>query len=326
LHEHALIEGYLINEFMAKRQSAQSVMMVRPVDFSFNWQTAESNAFQNAAHGLDEATIRQNAEKEFDAFVALLRANGIEVILFDDTRDPATPDSIFPNNWISLDQQGRIALYPMQALNRRQERRADIVDYFATQYGQAEIKDFTRFENDAQYLEGTGSMVIDYVNDIMYACISPRTHPGVVQAFCKEMQYTPCTFTSVDANGKEIYHTNVMMCIAEKFVIICLESIQNSAERQKVVESFNSTNHTIIPISYNQMNHFAGNMLEVCNADGQRFLVMSSQALASLDAAQLAEINKHDRILAPDISTIETIGGGGVRCMMAEVFLKNSRT
>lgn len=297
-------------------------MMVRPVDFSFNWQTAGSNAFQNTAHGLDESIIRENAEKEFDAFVALLRQHGIEVILFDDTREPSTPDSIFPNNWISLDQHGRIALYPMQAPNRRQERRNDIVAHFMNGFRISEMKDFSQFENNEQFLEGTGSMVIDYVNDIMYACLSPRTDAALVDVFCKEMNYQPCTFLAVDENGKEIYHTNVMMCIGEKLAVVCLDSIRDETEKKKVSGSLTSTGHEIIDISYEQMNHFAGNMLELCNAEGQRFLVMSEQAKASLSEAQLAQIHQYDQILSPAVNTIETIGGGGVRCMMAEVFLE----
>ncbi len=297
-------------------------MMIRPVDFSFNWQTAGSNAFQNTAHGLDESTIRENAEKEFDAFVALLRQHGIEVILFDDTREPSTPDSIFPNNWISLDQQGRIALYPMQAPNRRQERRNDIVAHFMNGFSISELKDFSQFENKGQFLEGTGSMVIDYVNDIMYACLSPRTDAALVDVFCKEMNYRPCTFLAVDEKGKEIYHTNVMMCIGEKLAVVCLDSIRDEAEKKKVTDSLTATGHEIIDISYEQMNHFAGNMLELCNAAGQRFLVMSEQARAALSEAQLAQILQYDQVLSPAVNTIETIGGGGVRCMMAEVFLE----
>jgi hypothetical protein len=307
---------------MANKQAANTVMMVRPIDFSFNWQTAASNAFQNAEHGFDEETIKQNAEKEFDSFVQLLRTNGIDVLIFNDTAEPQTPDSIFPNNWISLDQHGRIALYPMQALNRREERRQDIVDFFATKYKTTATNDFTYFENTNQFLEGTGSMVIDYVNNIMYACLSPRTHTSVVKEFCSTMNYTACTFTSVDENGKEIYHTNVMMCIAKNFVVICLDSIKNEEEKNKVVASFAKTNHEIIDISFEQMNHFAGNMLEVSNVVGEAFLVMSSQAFDALNETQLAQINTYDKILAPNIKTIETIGGGGVRCMMAEVFLE----
>jgi len=303
-------------------QSAGTVMMVRPVDFSFNNETAASNAFQNAAHGFSIDEMKANAEKEFDDFVALLKSNGIEVIIFDDTKEPATPDSIFPNNWISLDQHGRLALYPMQALNRRQERRDDIVDFFEKNYSVRSINDLSGFEEADQFLEGTGSMVIDYVNNVMYACPSPRTNADVVEKFCEEMGYTPCTFTAVDANDKEIYHTNVMMCIGEKLVVICLNSIRDDVEREKVLNSLTHSGHDIIDITYEQMNHFAGNMLEVRNAAGQTFLVMSAQALASLTDEQIAKINEYDSILSPDIKTIETIGGGGVRCMMAEVFLQ----
>ena len=304
------------------KQAASTVMMIRPVDFSFNTQTAVSNAFQNADHGLENETIKKNAEKEFDGFVELLKQHGIEVIIFDDTIDPSTPDSIFPNNWISLDQHGRIALFPMQAQNRRLERRTDIVDFFNKNYKVENTQDLTVFENDEKFLEGTGSMVIDYVNNIMYACLSPRTNKEVVDEFCKTMNYTACTFTAVDQGGKEIYHTNVMMCIAEKFAILCLDSITDDSEIEKVINSLNLTGHKIIAISFEQMNHFAGNMLEVCNQEGDPFLVMSKQALRSLNEGQIDAIENYDTILAPAVNTIETIGGGGVRCMMAEVFLQ----
>ena len=304
------------------KQASNTVMMIRPVDFSFNQETAGSNAFQNAAHGLDADLIKKNAAKEFDDFVALLKENGINVIVFNDTPHPATPDSIFPNNWISLDQQGRMALFPMQASNRRLERRDDIVEFFKENYIINDAADLTVFEQEDQFLEGTGSMVIDYVNDIVYACLSGRTHLNVINEFCSRMNYRACTFTSVDQSGKEIYHTNVMMCIAEKFVVICLDSIKEEKEKQKVIASFQSTGHVIIDISFEQMNHFAGNMLEISNEEGKYFLVMSAQALASLYDEQIAAIKVHDDILAPAINTIETIGGGGVRCMMAEVFLE----
>ncbi len=307
---------------MPNKQSASTVLMIRPVDFSFNQETAVSNAFQNAAHGLDTTTIKQNAEKEFDGFVALLKSKGVEVIIFDDTELPATPDSIFPNNWISLDQHGRLALYPMQAMNRRQERRNDIVEFFKEHYSVVATADFTHHEGEDKFLEGTGSMVIDYVNNIVYACLSPRTHAEVIEAFCEKMGYTACTFTALDAGEKKIYHTNVMMCIGEVIAVICLESITNLVERDAVIDMLTKTNHVIVDISFEQMNHFAGNMLEVSNREGERFLVMSAQALESLTPQQIEVIQTYNNILSPSVETIETIGGGGVRCMMAEVFLE----
>jgi hypothetical protein len=304
------------------KQHAGTVMMVRPVDFSFNWQTAVNNTFQNQQHGLDADTVRTNAEKEFDDFVQLLESNRVEVIVFNDTPDTKTPDSIFPNNWISLDQQGRVVLYPMYAENRRLERRGDMVEYFQHYYDVADIIDLTGYEQQPVFLEGTGSMVIDYVHRVVYACLSPRTHRGLLDVFCQLMGYKACAFTSLDALGKQVYHTNVMMCIGEKLAVVCLESIANPAERQLVADSLTETGHEIVDITFEQMNHFAGNMLEVCNATGERLLVMSAQARQSLRADQVALIEKYDTILAPAIPTIETIGGGGVRCMLAEVFLK----
>jgi len=307
---------------MSNKQAASTVMMIRPVDFSFNDQTAASNAFQNAAHGYTEETIKKNAEQEFDNFVLLLKHHGIDVIIFNDTPQPATPDSIFPNNWISLDQHGRLALYPMHAINRRHERRDDIVEYFKENFIVKDVYDLSYFEKDDKFLEGTGSMVIDYVNNILYACLSPRTDKTVIDDFCKKMNYTACTFNSADENGKAIYHTNVMMCIGAKLAVVCLESITDAAERKKVSASLERTGHEIIAINYEQMNHFAGNMLELNNKNGDRFLIMSAQAVASLTDDQFGLINKYNQILSPTITTIETIGGGGVRCMMAEVFLE----
>ena len=308
---------------MSALQAAQTVMMIRPVDFSFNWETAPSNAFQNQQHGLDAATIRNNAQKEFEDFVQLLKGHQVNVIVFNDTVEPATPDSIFPNNWISLDQHDRINIYPMHAENRRLEKRQDIVDFFRQHYAVKQVNDFSAYEQENKFLEGTGSMVIDYVHDIMYACLSPRTHADVVEDFCSKMHYTPVTFTSVDEHGKEIYHTNVMMCIGTGYVVICLDSIRDISERNHVIGSFKETGHEIIDIDYAQMNQFAGNMLEVCNPAGEHFLVMSKRAKDSLNTHQLNHIQKHAKILSPDVNTIETIGGGGVRCMMAEVFLSD---
>jgi hypothetical protein len=210
----------------------------------------------------------------------------------------------------------------MYAENRRLERRNDIVEYFHNYYAVSDTIDLTGYEQQPAFLEGTGSMVIDYVNGIIYACLSPRTHQGLLDIFCQRMGYKACAFTSLDAAGKQVYHTNVMMCIGEKLAVVCLESIADSTERQAVANSLKETGHEIVDISFEQMNHFAGNMLEVCNSRGERVLVMSEQARQSLRADQVAVIEKYDTILAAAIPTIETIGGGGVRCMLAEVFLK----
>ncbi len=304
------------------KQSTDTVLMIRPLQFGFNTQTAESNAFQDKEHGLEADEINRLAIQEFDNLVQLLKGNNIKVIVINDTVSPATPDSIFPNNWISIDQHDRIIIYPMFAENRRHEKREDIIAYLENEYRIKEVKNYSDYEVKNKYLEGTGSMVIDYVNNIAYACLSPRTHIELFAHFCKDMGYKAISFTALDEYKKEIYHTNVMMCIASKFVIICLESIHNKDEREIVETSFKKTGHAIIDISYKQMNHFAGNMLEVQNEDGVMFLVMSEQAYNALTNAQIAQIEEHNTILKTPLHTIETIGGGGVRCMLAEVFHK----
>lgn len=300
------------------QQSAKEVLMVRPIQFEFNQQTAESNAFQNAAHGISD--VSKKAQEEFDAFVALLESKGVAVKVFQDTMEPATPDSIFPNNWISYDQQHRVCIYPMAAPNRRAEKREDIIAYVQQRNADSATIDLSGKEKDNVFLEGTGSMVIDYVNKIAYACLSPRTDKSLFIDYCKKMKYTPCYFTSVDNKGKEIYHTNVMMCIGTGYVVICLETITNSDEKADVIANFNTTEHEIINISFEQMNRFAGNMLEVQNNEGEKFLVMSTNAFDCLTENQKQNLEQYATILAPHIPTIETIGGGGVRCMMAEVF------
>ncbi len=305
---------------MANKQSTNTIMMVRPVDFSFNWQTAGSNAFQNAAHGFDEDTIRQNAEKEFDGFVSLLKKNSIDVTVFNDTPEPSTPDSIFPNNWFSIDEERGMFLYPMFAENRRLERNDTIIAEIKNKFFIQETVDLSYYEKENKFLEGTGSMVLDRVNKIAYACLSPRTDVEVLNEFCKLANYTTCSFTSTDVQGKEIYHTNVMMCVADKYVVICLESIKNEKELATVKKTILQTNKEIIEITQQQLNCFAGNMLQVKNNEGISFLVMSSTAYNSLNALQIEKLGSYNAILHYDINTIETIGGGSVRCMMAEIF------
>ncbi len=298
-------------------QNANHLLMIKPLHFGFNKETATNNFFQNNVAG----NHQKKALQEFNAFVYLLRKNKVLVSVIDDNKDVVTPDAIFPNNWISFDEENGIFLYPMFAKSRRLERDEKIINQIKQLFPNQKITDLSLFEKENKFLEGTGSMVLDRVNKIAYACISPRTNIEVLNKFCDLVNYSSCIFTSTDKKSKEIYHTNVMMCIADKFVVICLDSIKNEEERNKVVTSFQQTNHEIIDISFEQMSHFAGNMLEVRNTDLEIFLVMSTQALSALNDEQLTKINKYDKILAPTISTIETIGGGGVRCMLAEIFL-----
>lgn len=293
--------------------------MIRPVQFTFNTETAVNNRFQIMGIGNAESA-QEKALEEFDAFVAKLNENDIDVTVINDTPQPHTPDSIFPNNWISFHDNGTIVLYPMFAENRRAERKQHVLDEISEKFSISNTIDLTGYEAENVFLEGTGSMVLDRQNKIAYASVSPRTNITVLESFCKKMNYTPCTFTATDANDFEIYHTNVMMSVADKYVLICLDSIKNNEERAHVINSITKTGKKIISISIEQMNKFAGNMLQLKNKNDEKILVMSAQAFNSLDFEQVNELEKYNRILHSDITSIETNGGGSVRCMIAEIF------
>jgi hypothetical protein len=299
-------------------QTTSHLLMIKPVAFDFNAETAVNNAFQQ--EGSNE-NAQQKAEAEFDGFVQKLTAAGIDVTVVQDTAVPHTPDSIFPNNWISFHQDGSIVLYPMYAVNRRAERKQHVLDTIAAKFDVKKQIDFTSKEKEDLFLEGTGSMVLDRDNKIAYACLSPRTDKTLFEEWCSKMNYTACSFNSVDEKGGEIYHTNVMMCVADQYVVICLDSIRNTAERDDVFDTITDSGKTIIEISYKQMNQFAGNMLQVENNTGQRYLVMSSQAYNALTHRQIQELESYNPIIHSDLTSIETNGGGSARCMMAEVFL-----
>jgi len=304
---------------MLHKQTTSHLLMIRPVAFGFNAETAVNNAFQQVGSNQD-AQIK--AEKEFDVFVNKLRAAGVDITVIQDTPEPRTPDSIFPNNWISFHNDGTIILYPMFAVNRRAERKPHVIAELKKKFIINNTIDLTAFENKNLFLEGTGSMVLDRVNQISYACISPRTDLSVLKEWCQKTNYTSCSFRSVDQNGGEIYHTNVMMCVADKYVVICLDSIPNAEERNNVIQQINQSGKEIIPITLDQMNQFAGNMLQVENKEGEKYLVMSSRAYHSLTTEQISKIHTYNNILHSDLDTIETNGGGSARCMMAEIFLK----
>lgn len=290
--------------------------MIRPVAFEYNAETAVNNAFQQSDSG--SAHTQHSALSEFNNMVQLLQKNGVQVIVVDDTTEPHTPDSIFPNNWFSTHEEGIMALYPMYAHNRRQERRADIAQLLSDRFKMLDIVDFTEAEKDEVYLEGTGSMVLDRDLRICYACISPRTHKSMLVEFCNKFGYELMAFTALDRSGHPVYHTNVVMSVGDTFLLICMECIPNETERSLIRQS---TSKQLIEITMEQMNHFAGNMLEVVNDKGEHLLVMSNQAYESLTAAQVTQLEKHARILHPELATIETNGGGSARCMMAEIFL-----
>ncbi|MFA6083071.1 citrulline utilization hydrolase CtlX [Mucilaginibacter sp.] len=300
-------------------QSTKNILMIRPVAFGFNVQTAQSNAFQN--RDADQQLVQQKAQQEFDGFVAILKSNGVNVTVVDDTIEPHTPDSIFPNNWVSFHDNGDIFLYPMQADNRRLERREDIIRQLEENFKANHVIDLSRFEIKNQFLEGTGSMVLDRGNKIAYACLSPRTNAEVLKAFCDYTGYNAVTFNAYDQHGQAIYHTNVLMAIGSKFTVICLDSITNAHEKEIVIASLKETGKEIINITFDQMNQFAGNMLEVQNTAGETLIVMSRTAYASLTGEQKAALEKYGKLIYADINTIETNGGGSARCMMAEVHL-----
>ncbi|HET6254918.1 MAG TPA: arginine deiminase-related protein [Puia sp.] len=298
-------------------QTTSHILMIRPVNFSFNPETAVNNAFQSAA----TTDAQQQAQQEFDRFVQVLRDNDVHVTVIDDTPEPFTPDSIFPNNWISFHDQGLICLYPMYAVNRRPERKPAILQQLARHFHIDRTLDLSGYEAEQRFLEGTGSMVLDRDYKITYACLSPRTDRTVLLDFCASTDYTPEIFTAVDANNQPIYHTNVMMCVADRFVVACLDSLPNPQERDHFIHTVESTNKSLIPITTEQMNRFAGNMLQIHNRSGERLLVMSSQAYHSLTLDQIRQLTTFNRILHSPLNNIETNGGGSARCMMAEIHL-----
>ena len=307
------------------QQTTNSVLMVRPINFRMNEQTAVNNYYQQELTNMLPATINAKAEKEFDDFVIKLQNIGVEVIVVNDTETPSTPDSIFSNNWISFHENGDVGLYPMFAENRRLERREDVLETLESKGFVIEnIVDYTEEEEEEVFLEGTGSMVLDRENRKAYCALSPRADEDLFIEFCEDFEYTPVIFTSnqtVDNQREAIYHTNVMMCVAEQFAIICLESIDDKKERKNVLKHLKENGKEVITITEQQVNAFAGNMLQVKGNNEQRYLVMSSSAYHSLRKEQLQKIEKYNPIIHSSLETIETCGGGSARCMMAEVFL-----
>ncbi len=303
-------------------QLASTVLMIRPVRFESNPMTAASNRFQGRS-GVSPAAQQAAALREFDGLVATLRDNGVEVIVVDDTPEPHTPDSIFPNNWISTHADGTVVLYPMEAQNRRTERREDILERLASEHGFriGRTFDLTSHEQQGRYLEGTGSMVLDRSNRIAYACLSTRTHGDALADFAERMGYEAIAFDAVDADGVPIYHTNVLMNVGETLAVICDEAIRDETQRQVVLDRLRATGHDIVRLSYAQLQAFAGNMLELRDWDGKRVLAMSRQAFASLTDEQRDVLRKGARIVQVPIDTIEGSAGGSVRCMLAEIHL-----
>ncbi len=305
-------------------QVTNTILMIRPVAFRMNEETAVNNYFQEIIDGSSKS-INAKAQEEFDAFIVALRAKGVNVIVVDDTEEPSTPDSIFPNNWVSFHKNGTVCLYPMFAENRRNERREDILDRLENEgFLIKNVMDYTSAEKEQVYLEGTGSLLIDRVNGKVYCALSARASEELIIEFCEDFDCLPIIFTAnqtVNGERLPIYHTNVMMCLAEHFAVICLETIDDKKERKNVVHHLRESGKEIIAISEAQMHHFAGNMLQVLGDKDKRYLVMSSQAYESLNSDQVSAIKQHCEILHSPLETIETCGGGSARCMMAEVFL-----
>jgi hypothetical protein len=304
-------------------QLASAVLMIMPVRFESNPHTAASNKFQGRNPDTP-AQQQADAAREFDGLAAALQSAGITVIRFDDTPDPHTPDAIFPNNWVSFHADGSVVLYPMEAPNRRTERRPDIIESLATKYGYQvrEVIDLSGHEDNGHYLEGTGSLVLDRVNRIAYACLSSRTHLDALGDFAQKLDYDVVAFDAVDADGAPIYHTNVLMNVGEELAVICSEAIPREDQREAVLKSLSDSGHQVVDISFAQMNAFAGNMLELRSADGGRVIAMSQQARDSLDSDQLAAIEANARIVSAPIDHIESSAGGSVRCMLAEIHLQ----
>jgi hypothetical protein len=299
-------------------QVTSHVMMIRPSAFGYNAETAENNVFQSKPDAAAEEIIAQ-AKKEFDGFVGLLRYEGIDVTVIDDTQLPGKPDAVFPNNWVSFHSDGTVVTYPMYSKLRREERREDVIEQISTKFNVRQREHFEFFEKDDQYLEGTGSMVLDRANMIAYACISDRTDRELLEDWCDRMGFTPHTFYA-ESNGKAIYHTNVMMAIGSRVAVVCLECLPNKAERLALRDSL-AKDHEVVEITDEQVQSFAGNMLALKNNKGEELMVMSSRAHESLTDAQIKMIEKYSRIVSAPINTIENIGGGSARCMIAEIFL-----
>ena len=306
-------------------QTTNSILMIRPVAFRMNEQTAVNNYYQKVLDNLTPQSVNAKAQEEFDTFVQKLKMIGLNVVVVEDTLSPDTPDSIFPNNWISFHENGDVVLYPMFAENRRLERREDILDILEDEgFVINEIMDYTEAEMDSIFLEGTGSLLLDRANGKAYCALSPRADEELFIEFCEDFDFAPVifeAFQTVNGERKLIYHTNVMMCLGETFAVLCADAIDDKKERKMVIDSLKNDDKQVILITEDQVNNFAGNMLEVKGADDRRYLVMSAAAHQSLTKKQITELEEHVTILSSSLDTIEACGGGSARCMMAEIFL-----
>jgi hypothetical protein len=299
-------------------QNTSKVLMIRPLHFVFNEETAVNNSFQVKG---DQEDLAHKAVEEFDGLVSELKSAGIEVTIVEDSADPHTPDAIFPNNWISFHESGVYCLYPMFAPNRRKERKAEVLDLIRKKFKYHELVDLSFYESENRFLEGTGSMVLDRDLRIAYACLSPRTDRLVLEDFCQRMNYRAVVFYSTDQSGHAVYHTNVMMCVADRYVVICLDSITDPEDQEYVKEAIGTSGKEVISISLSQMNQFAGNMLQLENRHKEKVLVMSTAAWNALLPDQQEKLSGYNRIVHSSLQNIETNGGGSARCMIAEIHL-----
>jgi hypothetical protein len=306
------------------QQTTNTILMIRPINFRMNEQTAVNNFYQEKLD-LKNSEINAKAQEEFDVYVEKLRSFDINVIVISDTVEFDTPDAIFPNNWVSFHQDGTVGIYPMFAENRRLERRDGILEELENQGFLIEnVLDYTAAEKENIFLEATGSMILDRVHKKAYCALSPRADEELFIEFCEDFEYTPVVFNAnqtVENKREAIYHTNVMMCVAETFAVVCLSSIDDKKERKNLLKHLKEDGKKVIDITEEQVKSFAGNMLQVRNNSNELFLIMSHTAFTSLSQSQKAQINNHCKIISSSLNTIETCGGGSARCMMAEVFL-----
>ena len=300
---------------------ASTILMVRPAAFGFNKETAANNYFQSNPD-IGKEKLQQKALAEFDNMVKTIRSHNINVVVIEDTIEPVKPDAIFPNNWLSTSPAGLVSVFPMYAPNRRIEKRDEILEQLANEYIIADVQDWSEYEVEGRFLEGTGSMLIDYENKMIYACVSERTNLSVLEKYAATNGYQAIVFLATDKNGMPVYHTNVMMTLGEDFCVLCEEAIEEEWELIAVRQLLESTNHVIIAITRDQMHSFAGNMLQVKNNAGQKFLILSKTAFSSLRKEQKQMLEAYSTLLPIAVPTIEQVEGGSVRCMMAEIFLE----
>ncbi len=300
--------------------STNSILLIKPSNFQFNQQTESSNLFQQQLLESKEDIIKK-AQNEFNLLAQELEQKGIDVTIIQDSNEPQKPDAVFPNNWISFHENGEIVLYPMMAENRRLERRTEIIDQLSLKFIINQTIDLSYFEQDSKFLEGTGSVILDRKYQKAFASLSPRTNKEVLYQLCEEIGYLPIFFSALDEGGNEIYHTNVMMCLGTDFAVVCLSSISDEQDKKNLIYELEKGGREIIDIDFTQMKNFAGNMLELKDNEGKPLIILSQSAHNSLHESQISKLQKHGKLIPINVNTIETVGGGSVRCMIAEIFL-----